>query len=56
MWPQQGGRDDEIREFDIFYRKVRYTFNRLQKSGYILKKDGSAGYLLNEDYASDRLL
>ncbi len=56
MWPQQGGRDDEIREFDIFYRKVRYTFNRLQKSGYILKKDGSAGYLLNEDYAQDRLL
>ncbi len=56
LWPLQGGKDDGIREYDTLYRKVKYTFNRLEQNCFIEKKEGSAGYLLNEHYARDRLL
>jgi ATP-dependent DNA helicase RecG len=51
-----GGASGGIEQFDSFYRKVRYVFNKLAKDGFFKKKeDGKRGYLLNKDYLKDRL-
>lgn len=47
LWSQQGGRDD-IRAFDAFYRKIRYSFNRLEKMEFLQRASGSKRYVLND--------
>jgi len=51
LWAARGGADD-IKQFDIFYRKVRHTFNQLKKVGYIRKIEGSHGYVLDSKAAN----
>lgn len=38
LWAQDGGREDDIKGFDTFYRKVRYLFNKLEKAEFVTKK------------------
>jgi len=56
LWYERGIPAGDIQRFDAFYRKVRNTFNRLQKDGFIKKLDGSQGYVLQEDFPSRRIL
>jgi ATP-dependent DNA helicase RecG len=56
LWYEGGGASGDIEEFDSFYRKVRYAFNKLQERGYVKKKEQTRGYLLNEDYLKEHLL
>jgi len=54
LW-YEGSQSGGIEEFDSFYRKVRYVFNKLEKHGYIEKKEGTRGYLLRTDYLKAHL-
>ena len=51
MWYESGHVSSGIEEFDAFYRKVRYVFNKLEKEGFVEKKKGTRGYLLKADRA-----
>ncbi len=46
LWYEGAGAPGGIEQFDAFSRKVRYVFNKLEKSGFIRKKVGARGYLL----------
>lgn len=56
LWYEKGGSEGDIKQFDTFYRKVRYTFNKLEAGGFIEKKDGTRGYVLREDYLQSHLV
>jgi ATP-dependent DNA helicase RecG len=47
--------DQDIRQFDRFYRSVRNKFNKLDKDGF-LKKSEKNGYVINRNRTEDRLL
>ncbi len=55
LWFEAGRASDDIKEFDAFYRKTRYAFNKLEKGGFVLKKPGTRGYLLKTDYPASHL-
>ena len=55
LWYEDHGETQDIRDFDRFYRKVRYTFNKLERGGYIVRR-GAHGFVLNQTFADDRLL
>lgn len=56
LWARDsGGATNEIKAFDTFYRKVRYTFNKLEQAGLVVKNPTGRGYLLNENYRRDHL-
>ncbi|MCX7014296.1 MAG: putative DNA binding domain-containing protein [Candidatus Sumerlaeota bacterium] len=55
LWAQERGAAEDIRAFDAFYRKVRYTFNKLEKEGLVGKIHARGGYLLNETYRQTHL-
>ncbi|HEY0431089.1 MAG TPA: hypothetical protein VGC61_04700, partial [Pyrinomonadaceae bacterium] len=55
LWYERGGVSGDIEQFDAFYRKVRYTFNRLQKDGFIAKQEGTRGYVLTSDGGANSL-
>ena len=56
IWYESNGPTGGIEQFDSFYRRVRYAFNKLQEREYIHKKVQTRGYLLNEDYLKTHLL
>jgi ATP-dependent DNA helicase RecG len=56
LWFQAGHAGDSIKEFDTFYRKTRYAFNKLEKGGFVLKKTGTRGYLVNNDFRKTHLM
>lgn len=57
LWYEEHGGIQDIREFDSFYRKVRYAFNKLEKGEFVKRASGQAhGFLLNESYSEGRLL
>jgi len=56
LWFQAVHPGDDIKEFDTFYRKARYAFNKLEKGGFVLKKFGTRGYLLNKDFLATHLV
>ena len=56
LWYERSGSQDDIREFDTFYRKVRNTFNKVQKTGFIEKVDGTRGYVLRDDFKETHML
>ena len=56
LWYERSGSQDDIREFDTFYRKVRNTFNKVQKAGFIEKVDGTRGYVLRENFKETHML
>ncbi len=55
LWHERGGPAGDIEQFDAFYRKVRYVFNRLQKDGFVEKPEGTRGYILKPDGGADAL-
>lgn len=56
LWYESGGAEGDIKAFDTFYRKVRNTFNKIEKGGFAAKVPGTRGYMLREDYKRTRLL
>jgi ATP-dependent DNA helicase RecG len=46
LWHERAGSSGDIEQFDAFYRKVRYVFNRLQKDDFVEKPEGTRGYIL----------
>lgn len=56
LWFDRGGAAGDIREFDTFYRKVRYLFNKLEKNDFVQKVEGTRGYVLREDRDGSHLL
>lgn len=56
LWYERGQSSGDIKEFDSFYRKVRNTFNKVHKGGFVLKVDGTRGYILNPDFRQAHLL
>ena len=49
LWYERGGSSSDIKQFDTFYRKVRFGFNRLAKDGFLEKTEGTRGYMLKSD-------
>jgi nitroreductase len=56
LWFERGGAEGDIRQFDTFYRKVRNTFNKIGKAGFVQKVEGTRGYVLRTDYLKTHLL
>jgi len=56
LWYERGSSQEGIKEFDTFYRKVRTTFNKIQKGGFVVKVEGTRGYVLREDFKKNHLL
>lgn len=55
LWAQDGNKEDDIKGFDTFYRKIRYVFNKLEKSEYLVKDENSRRYRLNSNYRETHL-
>jgi predicted HTH transcriptional regulator len=47
LWYEGGGTSGGIEQFDAFYRRVRYAFNKLLKGDFVIKAQGTRGYRLN---------
>lgn len=57
LWFEEKGALQDIKEFDAFYRKVRYAFNKLEKGELIMRPSANArGYVLNENFHKNHLL
>lgn len=56
LWYERSGSAGDIKEFDIFYRKVRTTFNKVQKAGFVEKVDGTRGYVLRHNFKETHML
>lgn len=56
LWYERGSPQGGIKEFDTFYRKVRNTFNKIQKGDFVEKVDGTRGYVLREDFKETHIL
>lgn len=56
LWYDRGGAAGDIKQFDTFYRKIRYLFNKLENGGYLRKVDGTRGYVLCEDRQGSHLI
>ena len=56
LWYDRGGQTDNIKEFDTFYRKIRYFFNKLESGGFVRKVGSTRGYVLCEDRDDSHLL
>jgi hypothetical protein len=56
LWYERSGPAGDIKQFDTFYRKVRNTFNQVQKAGFIEKVDGTRGYILRHDFKATHML
>jgi hypothetical protein len=55
LWYDRGGAVGDIKQFDAFYRKIRYLFNKLEAGGYLRKVEGTRGYVLREDRQKSHL-
>lgn len=55
LWYEQNPGIQDIRGFDVFYRKTRRLFNKLEASGFIIKLGVKSGYLLNENFQNGNL-
>jgi len=56
LWYERRAPGGDIKEFDTFYRKVRNTFNKLQRAGFVGKVEGTHGYVLREDFRTAHML
>jgi ATP-dependent DNA helicase RecG len=56
LWYGREDKQEDIRAFDAFYRKVRYSFNRLAKAGFLLKQENTRGYVINDNFRSENLI
>lgn len=56
LWYEKGGVEKNIHEFDVFYRKLRNTFNKVERDGFVEKVDGTRGYVLRTDFSETHLV
>lgn len=56
LWYERGGAEGDIRQFDSFYRKVRNTFNKIERAAFVEKVTGTRGYVLRSDYKEKHFL
>ncbi len=56
LWYERGGAEGDIKQFDTFYRKIRNTFNKFEKAGFVEKVAGTRGYVLRSDYKETHIL
>jgi ATP-dependent DNA helicase RecG len=57
LWYAEKGNRQDIKEFDAFYRKVRYAFNKLLKGMFISKpKASDRGFTINQKFHQQSLL
>jgi len=56
LWYDRGGAAGDIKQFDTFYRKIRYLFNKLEKGGFIVKVENTKGYVLSENRQQSHLI
>lgn len=56
LWYEQGGVENNIKEFDVFYRKLRNIFNKVERDGFVAKVDGTRGYVLRRDFLETHLV
>lgn len=56
LWYEQQADSQDIKGFDVFYRKIRHVFNKLEKSGFIVKSSEGRGFALNVAYRNERLI
>jgi ATP-dependent DNA helicase RecG len=56
LWYERSGPEGGIKQFDTFYRKVRNTFNKAEKAGFVSKVDGTRGYVLREDFKATHIV
>jgi ATP-dependent DNA helicase RecG len=56
LWYEREGNAGDIKQFDTFYRKVRNTFNKIEKAGFVSKVEGTRGYVLRDDYKATHML
>jgi ATP-dependent DNA helicase RecG len=56
LWYERSGPVGDIMQFDLFYRKVRNTFNKVEKAGFVAKIQGTRGYVLREDFKTTHIL
>ncbi len=56
LWYEQGGVEKNIKEFDVFYRKLRKLFNKVERDGFVEKMDETRGYVLRGDFLETHLV
>lgn len=56
LWYDRSEPAGDIKQFDTFYRKVRNTFNKIEKAGFVEKVAGTRGYALRTDYTENHIL
>lgn len=56
LWYDRSGPEGDIKQFDTFYRKVRNTFNKIEKAGFVSKVAGTRGYVLRDDFKATHML
>ncbi len=66
LWYESTEAQEDIMQFDIFYRKIRNRFNKLEKDGFVSKVVGkrtpkskvdvTLGYTLRNDYKQTHIL
>lgn len=56
LWYEKHAGVEDIKEFDAFYRKVRYAFNKLERSHLTLRAKERKGFELNLSYLEHHLV
>jgi hypothetical protein len=54
LWFERGEPSGDIKQFDAFYRKIRNTYNKIEKGGFVSKVTGTRGYVLSDDFPLNR--
>lgn len=56
LWYERSGPEGDIKQFDIFYRKIRNTFNKIEKACLVSKVAGTRGYVLRDDFKATHMI
>ena len=56
LWYERSGPEGDIKQFDTFYRKIRNTFNKIEKACFVSKVAGTRGYVLRDDFKATHMI
>ncbi len=56
LWYERSGPEGDIKQFDTFYRKIRNTFNKIEKACFVSKVAGTLGYILRDDFKATHMI
>ena len=56
LWYERSGPEGDIKQFDTFYRKIRNTFNKIEKACFVSKVAGTHGYVLRDDFKATQMI